>query len=160
MIGRAFTLAELLAVIVVMAAAAALLAGVSGPLTGSRRGHAVWAVRDALERARLLAERAPEPAWGQPVATLALGQTLIAHAADPALPPQLTALPPGWTASLESQHGGGLGKIRFWGGGVGARAPGQSDDAVIALAGPRDATARLELLGISGQVVELREERP
>lgn len=158
MTARAFTLAELLAVIVVMAAAAALLTGASGPLTGSRRVHAVWAVRDALERARLLAERAPEPAWGQPVATLALGQTLVARAAGSALPPQRTALPPGWTASLANEGSAGSEEIRFWTGGFGA--PGQSDDAVIALAGPRDATARLELLGISGQVVELREERP
>ncbi len=158
------TLVELLAVLILLTLAAGMLAGVAGPMRAAQaRPAAIAAVRSAVERAALLAERAPErtpgggtvelvfPDAGDQRSTVTVLRA-VRTVASP-LPEQSTALPRGWTASLSTRRAGdpamrSSALLRFY-------RDGTSDDAVIALscAGtPGESAARIEVLGLSGQV--------
>lgn len=151
----AMTLIELLAVVSILGISTTALLGVIGPMSaGQRRAQAIATTVDALHRALLAAEQAREPVgYGMPVVTLGLGETLIAWRSSrtPAGRDAIFAqpLPRGWTAALpEGEQPIDDAVVRWWPG-------GSSDDATIILTSTTGASARLDLLGLSGQVREL-----
>lgn len=138
----AFTLIELAAVLAILALAATLSIGAIGGTRGAHARHqAAGAVRDALERTRLLAD-------GRGGAVLTLGGELSARPIDPGVRPDRIRLdlPQGWTVALADQEQGGV---------VDFDADGSCADVVIELRGPDGRTQRLRLLGLSGQIIEV-----
>lgn len=141
----AFTLVELLAVVAILALAAALALGsVSGLSQSHQRRAAIAAVVGGLERVRLLAERFD----GVALTAEGPGQALVGRAADMSV---RVALPHGWRAECRDPSGAAIeGPIDFDG-------RGRSRDFDVALIGPKGASARLGVHGLSGQVVEVAE---
>ncbi len=137
----AMTLLETLLVVVILGAAVAATIGVAGPMSaGQQRLAAISAVREAHQRARLLAEVS-----GGGV-ELSLGSALEARTRNGRT--GRIQLPTGWRAELEVAEDA-TASLPFDEGGASA-------DAVVRLVGPNGAFAELDVLGISGQVVERR----
>lgn len=143
---RGFTLTELLAVVVVLSLAAALALGSVGGLSQThQRRAAIASVRDGLERVRLLAER-----FGS--AELTHEDELAGRSGDLGV---RVRLPRSWTAALLDREGRRIEEAM-----VLVDHAGRSRDFVVHLAGPRGASARLSVLGLSGQVIEEEVDRP
>lgn len=162
----ALTLLELLAVVSILGVSTVALVGVAGPMSaGQRRAQAILETREFLDRVRLRAESgasssgtARPAAFGRPSIEVAFGSSLRASWSGQApfsVPHALIASLAlrGCIAMLSERDGGPIASdapLRFWPG-------GWSDDAVIELRPEAGAPAfaRLELLGLSGQIREL-----
>lgn len=145
---RAFTLFELLAVLVVLSAAAALAIGALGRASDAhRRRLAVETLHQALERARLLAD-------GRGGATLTLGPTLIARPnSSPAGLRYIEfarPLPHGWSSELRRNTVGQdqLDVIPFG-------PDGTCADHEIGLTSTNSESILIRLLGLTGVAIEL-----
>ena len=135
-----FTLTELLAVVVVLSLAAAVSIGSIGGLSQThQRRSAIASVRDGVERVRLLAERFGGAALSSEAGLAGKGGDIEVR----------VGLPRGWDVKLLDDGGRPLeaGRIVF-------DHAGRSMDFAIELAGPSGASARLRVLGLSGQVIE------
>lgn len=158
---RGLTLIEVLAALVIVAAAAALTAGAARPWLRDQHGEtAASLLRAAIERARATALSAQPATPGGPAARLSLGATLRISRFD-GVAPEVVAigLPPGWSARVESPIGEAW--IDFFPGGGCA-------DAVVSVfpsgaggasGGGGDAEKSFVISGLTGQCTTLRPRR-